>query len=140
MLVDYSISYSFVIITASLLQFQDYERKMILSTESKSAMRYVFLFFLSFTSEENKCLTNFVFLSLVVRSREMVHPEVRIPTDEWSGLHLSKSADFEALRKSEVYFDPAIDIFSKHYGNYSGLSYISEYCFGAVVLLCVVLS
>ncbi|XP_046859286.1 protein bicaudal C homolog 1-like [Xenia sp. Carnegie-2017] len=51
-------------------KFQDYERKMILSTE--------------------------------IRSREMVHPEVRIPTDEWSGLHLSKSADFEALRKSEL--------------------------------------
>ncbi len=35
-------------------------------------------------------------------TRKVAHPQVRVPTDLWSGLHLSKSADFEALKKNEV--------------------------------------
>ena len=35
-------------------------------------------------------------------TRKVAHPQVRVPTDLWSGLHLSKSADFEALKKNDV--------------------------------------
>lgn len=32
-------------------------------------------------------------------TRKVAHPEVRTPTDQWSGLHLSKSADLHAFKK-----------------------------------------
>lgn len=35
-------------------------------------------------------------------TRKVSSPQLRIPTNTWSGLHLSKSADFEALKKTEV--------------------------------------
>ena len=34
-----------------------------------------------------------------VMKRKVAYPQVRVPTDQWSGLHLSKSEDFEALKK-----------------------------------------
>jgi hypothetical protein len=35
-------------------------------------------------------------------TKKVDQSQVRVPTDLWSGLHLSKSADFEALKKKEV--------------------------------------
>ena len=35
-------------------------------------------------------------------ARKVIREEVQVPTDKWSGLHLSKSVDFTALTKNDV--------------------------------------
>ncbi|CAB3994274.1 bicaudal C 1, partial, partial [Paramuricea clavata] len=41
-------------------------------------------------------------ISTELMTKKVDQSQVRVPTDLWSGLHLSKSADFEALKKKEV--------------------------------------
>ncbi|XP_028399631.1 protein bicaudal C homolog 1-like [Dendronephthya gigantea] len=41
-------------------------------------------------------------LSTEVMKGKIAHNQIRVPTDMWSGLHLSKSTDFQAIKKSEV--------------------------------------
>ena len=35
-------------------------------------------------------------------ARKVIREDVQVPTDKWSGLHLSKSVDFTALTKNDV--------------------------------------